>query len=194
MQSLKEQKRQLRLIYNSRRKAIVPSEWEYKSRAICARIVKMSSFCEEENILVYVASKDNEVYTRAIIQSALTAGKHVLIPVIGPVLGTMRWSRLSDMDSLVRGRFGLLEPASDEACIVPVPEKGLCLVPGIAFTRDGWRLGYGGGYYDRFLDRFRGISVGLAFELQLAPALPRDENDRPVAFLATEAGWYPAVP
>lgn len=194
MQSLKEQKRQLRLKYNSRRKAIVPREWENMSLAICARIIGTSSFSEAENILVYVASKDNEVDTRPIIQSALAAGKHVLIPVIGPDLGNMRWSRLYDIDSLVRGRFGLLEPAPGEARVVPAPEKGLCVVPGIAFTPEGWRLGYGGGYYDRFLDRFQGTSVGLAFEVQVAPSLPRDGNDRPVDFLATEARWYPAVP
>lgn len=194
MQSITTQKRQLRSAMNARRKTLTRQEWERMSHAICMRIIDVPCFQEADTILVYVSSKDNEVDTRVIIETACEKGKQVLMPVIGAEKGEMFWVTLTDMNALVPGRFGLLEPAPGKTSIMPVPEKGMCLVPGIAFTHEGWRLGYGGGYYDRFLDGFQGISIGLAFEMQLVSWLPCDEKDRPVEFLATEVGWYPAVP
>lgn len=193
MSDLDALKRNLRREYNSRRKALTLGEWLHLSNAIRSRVEHSDLYQDAENLLVYVSAKDNEVDTHTLIDRACAAGKSVLIPVTGAGKGEMRWALLRSRRDLVRGRFDLLEPAPGREVFVQPPKDALCLVPGIAFTRAGLRLGYGGGFYDRFLQSFSGPTVGLAFEVQLAPSLPVSESDFPVARVVTEAGWYPAA-
>ena len=88
---------------------------------------------------------------------------------------------------LYRHRFGMLEPG--EACPLLAPEEiDLVLVPGLAFDRAGYRLGQGGGYYDRYLPQCSGKSLALCREAVLFEALPREEHDRPVGLVLTEHG------
>ncbi len=190
MLTLMEHKKKLRAEYNRRRCALSPQEWDRWSTAIRERLEQSPLYRDTGVLAVYVSAKDNEVDTHGIIDHALASGKEVLIPVTTAQAGQMHWSRLYSRSDLVRVRFGLLEPAAGkEACVSP-PEDGLCLVPGTAFTATGTRLGYGGGYYDRFLAVFRGISIGLAFEIQIAPELPVTPLDQPVQHVLTESNWY----
>jgi len=190
MLTLMGKKKILRAEYNRRRCALSRSEWERRSEIICARLEQSGLFQNTEVLFTYVSAKDNEVDTHGIIDHALASGKEVLIPVTTAQAGEMHWSRLYSRSDLVRVRFGLLEPAAGKEARVLPPEDGLCLVPGIAFTATGTRLGYGGGYYDRFLALFRGISIGLAFEIQMAPELPITALDQPVRYVLTESNWY----
>ncbi len=190
MLTLREQKKKLRVEYNRRRCALSRPEWERRSAAICGRLEQSRLFQDAEVLLTYVSAKDNEVDTHALIDLALAAKKRVLVPVPAERVGEMGWSRLQQRDDLVRGRFGLFAPAAGKDDLVLPPEGGLCLVPGIAFTTTGYRLGYGGGYYDRFLAAFRGVSIGLAFEIQLASELPITTLDQPVQHVLTECYWY----
>lgn len=193
MASSEDLKKALRCEYNGRRCAISLPEWERMSGLIRERIEQSPLYREADTLLVYVSAKDNEVDTHALIERARAAGKRILVPVMGAAKGELRWSLLRQCADLVRVRFGLLEPAPGmELFLKPAP-GAVCLVPGIAFTRDGRRLGYGGGYYDRFLGKFEGTSIGLAFEVQLAPCLPVTDRDHPVAHVVTEAAWYSAA-
>ncbi len=88
---------------------------------------------------------------------------------------------------LVRHPFGMLEPASDLP-VLPPDEIELAIVPGVAFTRDGWRLGYGGGFYDRFLSGFKGISLGATYQATVLASLPHTDHDVAVEYLVTENG------
>jgi 5-formyltetrahydrofolate cyclo-ligase len=92
-----------------------------------------------------------------------------------------------DPDHLVQHPFGMAEPAPH---LPQLPAGGiqLVLVPGLAFDHAGWRLGYGGGYFDRFLQDFGGVSVGAVFRALLLDSLPHGEHDIPVQWLATEGG------
>jgi 5-formyltetrahydrofolate cyclo-ligase len=113
----------------------------------------------------------------------------VLVPVVrGP--GEMLWSRLETWDDLARGHFGLLEPRGDRTRPSTPPPGAICLVPGIAFTPDGGRIGYGGGYFDRFLIYFDGFTAGMAFNVQMRDALPLDECDVRVHAVVTESAVY----
>lgn len=194
MSDLDALKRELRREYNGRRRALAPGEWARLSSVIRGRVERSDLYQDADTLLVYVSAKDNEVDTHTLIDRACAAGKCVLVPVTGAGRGEMRWALLRSRGELVRGRFNLLEPAPGKEVFVQPPENALCLVPGIAFTRDGLRLGYGGGFYDRFLASFDGPTVGLAFEVQLASTLPVTEGDFPVAHVVTEAAWYPAAP
>ncbi len=88
---------------------------------------------------------------------------------------------------VIRHPFGMEEPAPDLP-VIPPSEIQLALVPGVAFDRDGWRLGYGGGYFDRFLHEFSGISLGITYQAVLLDQLPHGEHDVPVEWIVTEIG------
>ena len=94
---------------------------------------------------------------------------------------------LYDPNNLIVHPFGMAEPAP-HLLQVPLNEIQLVLAPGLAFDRSGWRLGYGGGFFDRFLQDFGGISVGVVFQALLLEAVPHGEYDIPMAWLATEDG------
>lgn len=105
----------------------------------------------------------------------------------------MRWYPVTSLTGLARGPFGVLEPAEDPARELDLSGRAdaLAVVPGLAFDARGFRLGYGGGYYDAFLASFRGTSVGLCREAQLVESLRAlgavDAHDVPVGLVVTEA-------
>jgi len=97
-----------------------------------------------------------------------------------------------DPDKLIRHHFGMLEP--DPVCtIVPSETIQLVLVPGLAFDLEGWRLGYGGGFYDRFLSQYNGISAGITYQKLLKPHVPHTAYDIPMQYVITENGNFPVL-
>jgi 5-formyltetrahydrofolate cyclo-ligase len=90
-----------------------------------------------------------------------------------------------DAGRLVRHPFGMAEPTADSP-IVPREALQLVLVPGLAFDRHGWRLGYGGGYFNRFLKNFSGVSIGIVIRALLLAEIPRDSLDMPMQWIVTE--------
>ena len=153
--------------YLAARKALPVEEWAARSAAVRERLAGVAEFRDAATVLTYVSSKDNEVDTQALMASMLAKNVRVLVPVAGKDR-RMTWSRLEALSELGPGRFGILEPLPGFARPTDPPGDAVVLVPGIAFTPDGYRIGYGGGYFDRFLAGFEGISIGLAFDLQMA--------------------------
>ena len=180
-------KRRLRAEALAVRRALAPEAVAEKSAAIHARLRALDSFAAARALLCYAASKDNEVDTLPILRALLAAARPVFVPVAEPG-GRMRWSRLEAPGELVPARFGILEPPPARQRFEPFPAPSICLVPGLAFTRDGFRLGYGGGYYDRFLAGYGGVTVGLAYACQLRAALPCAPHDVPMRYVLTEDG------
>jgi len=142
-----------------------------------------------ETVLSYVDSKDNEVATRPLINQLLNAGKTVLVPVAENE-GVLSWSQLFDLDELRPARFGIYEPAAEYQRRVVPPANALVLAPGVGFTPRCERIGYGGGYYDRFLANHSGLVVALAFDCQIVEAFELHEHDRPVDVVVTESRYY----
>ncbi len=122
----------------------------------------MGDWGRSDVVYAYLSLKD-EVDTRALVSDALRAGKRVALPRCASSPRGLAWHYVSSLDGLVPGHFGILEP--DPALHELAPSTGaahaLALVPGLTFDDEGFRLGYGGGYYDGFLSRFEGVSVGL---------------------------------
>jgi len=183
-----DSKKEIRAQALRKRRELAAATAAANSALIGAFIAESAMFRESEAVLAYVSAKDNEVNTHGIIQSLLESGKIVYVPVTDMDRREMQWSRLLAMGELEPGRFGLLEPAPACRRFEPVPERALCLVPGVAFTRTGWRIGFGGGFFDRFLAGFAGTSLGLAHGIQVVDRLPIEKHDRPVDYLVTEAG------
>ena len=182
----KDRKRAIRAEVLAARRALTSDEAAQKSTAILDRLRSLPEFESARALLVYVSSKDNEVDTLRLISSAIESGRKVLVPIAVTSTRQMVWSELRSLDELHKSTFGIMEPKED--CVRPAQhnKSDLALVPGIAFDVAGRRIGYGGGYYDRFLAAFSGKKVALAYELQVYESIPSEPHDLPVDVIVTE--------
>lgn len=182
-------KSEARRFYLQERIALSQGEWKRRSDLIYEHLIASTFYQESETILIYVSAKDNEVDTHRIIDHALSTGKTVFVPVLQQKApGLMFWFGLNSRSALVRGKFDLFEPAAASDTFSVPPDSSLCLIPGCAFSSTGHRLGYGGGYYDRFLEDYRGVRIGLGFALQCNAIFPLDPFDQALHYLITEEG------
>ncbi|GIV90651.1 MAG: 5-formyltetrahydrofolate cyclo-ligase [Chloroflexus sp.] len=161
-------------------------EREQRSGQICALVQTLSAFATASAIHCYFPMR-SEVDTRPLIAAALAAGKAVAVPI---VVGRHQLEH-SWIDSLaetewVRGRFGTLQPRQ----IHPAHpgEWSVTIVPLLAFDRDRYRLGYGGGYYDMLLATAPTLAVGVAFAAQEIERLPREAHDYQLDLIVCEDG------
>lgn len=163
---------------------------EEKSRAVGDGVLALPAYQKARQVLLYL-SKGSEVDTWKVFARALAEGKEVYAPRCLDGEGTMGFFQVTSPQELLQGRFGLWEPDPRRCAPWRRREGALCLVPGIAFDRQGYRLGYGKGYYDRFLAGFSGTAAGLCFRELALERLPRGPQDRRVDVLVTEAGVLP---
>ena len=184
------QKEELRAHMKAVRRAIPADERAAIDDAICERICALPQFQEADVVLTYL-SFGAEIDTRGIIERAWQLGKAVALPrCVGP--RRMRWFRVESLDNLETSSFGVDEPRIDEAAEqqLATGENMVALVPGLAFDERGFRLGYGGGFYDTLLADFAGTSVGLCRKAQFVESLEAlgviGEFDLPVKQVITE--------
>ncbi len=184
----------LRRRFLARRRQLDRDEWRRMSDAITEQVMRLPYYRNCPVLLTYVSAKDNEADTCALIDHALRDKKKVLIPVMGKERGVMEWSWLKHRDELTPVCFGLLEPDRPYRRMSEPPQDAVCIVPGIAFTPEGGRIGYGGGYYDRFLTTFQGTTIGIAFDMQITPTLPVAPHDVRVMYVVTNTSCYHTMP
>ena len=182
MDEINARKAALRAQAKLRRTAMSADERAAKSAAMCALALALPAAGKTARVLCYL-SLPQEPDTRAIVRAALARGKALYVPRVLPERG-LAFHRIFAEDEAAPGAFGIREPPAD----APLFAGGdaLCFVPGLCFDAGGCRVGYGGGYYDRFLAAFAGIAAGLCFEADLAPSLPRTQTDRAVGIVVTE--------
>jgi 5-formyltetrahydrofolate cyclo-ligase len=164
-------------------------EVEQKSEDITDQVLHLHEFVRARGIACYV-SKDTEVDTRVLIRTALKQEKRVLIPVVKKGDVELFFSEIHDLGrELAPGTFGILEPKPEFVRPVNLDSIDLIFVPGIVWDRDGYRLGWGRGYFDRAIKKLpqHVKSTGLAFNLQLINQVPRDQFDVPVDMVVTES-------
>jgi 5-formyltetrahydrofolate cyclo-ligase len=167
------------------RRSLKPGQVEEKAAAILTRLQSLPALADGGPVLSYVASKDNEVDTLRLITWLLEQGRVVLVP-IALADRTLEWSRLLSLSDLSRGRFDILEPRPERRRIEVPPLGAVVIVPGVAFRPDGYRIGYGAGYFDRFLSAHRGTRIGLAFDVQIVESFVPDPHDIPMDYIVTE--------
>lgn len=177
-------KQALRAQLRAARAAMAPEERARCDAAIAAQVVASPAFAQAPVVFSYL-SFGAEVETRTIIRAAWAAGKVVALPrVVGP--HRLAWYRVDSFEGLVLSAYGIKEPAPDPCRALSVTDDtcALALVPGLAFDQEGYRLGYGGGYYDAFLSTFPGVSLGLCRKAAWFPSLTargaRAPHDVPV--------------
>lgn len=186
--TLREEKAALRAQYLATRRSISPQVHEKISHAVCDRFLALASYRYSEHILLY-APLSGELDIMPIAREALLAGKSVWFPRCDTARRSMTFHRVTDLESQLHiGAYGIREPDAS----LPVYHtdfcSSVCIVPAILFDRKGYRLGYGKGYYDRFLPEFRGTSIGAAASDFILDSLPHGRFDRTVDILLTEKG------
>ena len=156
---------------------------EYDKK-IYNNLMELDRVRECDTFLVY-ASSGIEVDTRRFITEMLAKGRTVAVPKCEG--RNMRFLAISSLSELTKSRFGVDEPAAG----TEISEFGstACIVPALRFNERGYRLGWGGGFYDRFLAGYPGYSVGICYE-QCCGELPADKYDVPVNIVITENGIY----
>lgn len=178
-------KKELRDNFKTIRREMPDDIKEQCDRKIANRLMNLWQYRESHTILFYV-STPIEVDTHYAIKCALEAGKKVAVPRCVPNTYEMDFYYINSMDDLEPGAFGVLEPNVSVCEKMTDFSEGLCIVPALSFDRSGYRLGYGKGYYDRFLVRFHGQTAGLCYESCMKYSLPRGKYDKPVNYVITE--------
>lgn len=170
-------KNELREYMKNLRGSISIEEKDKKDRSIFNKVVNNKQYIEAETIMVYV-SFGLEVDTISIIKNALDNNKIVCVPKIINKKDGMKAVKIEKLEDLIKNKFGILEPLSFDKEING-KDIDLFLVPGLAFDKNGGRIGYGAGYYDRFLKNSKdnSLKIGLAYDFQVIDNVPMAEND-----------------
>ena len=175
----------LRAFAKQRRQALRPEERAERSRRICEHLLALPELAWAGTVMSYMAMPSEA--DLGVLHEALWArGTRLCFPVTRSG-GAMEAAACGAEGPWEEGAFGIREPAGGE--VLRPEEIGLVLMPCLAFDERGSRLGWGGGYYDRYLIRCPGaLRIGVGFELQRAALLPREEWDVPLQMLVTEEG------
>lgn len=181
-------KKTIRQVIIARRDSLHAEVIEAKSELIKKRLFSLVEFQQADTVLFY-ASFRSEVSTHQMIKESLEAGKKIALPRIANRPHGLELFRIKDFkQDLDRSAQGILEPLLEKTDQVSPGDIGLAVIPGVTFDERGYRLGYGGGYFDRLLARFEPSVpiIGLAFELQIVEPLPISAHDLPVRKIITE--------
>ena len=191
MANIKKDKDILRKKLLSERYEISEKDRELFSDAICKNLYKLACYRLADRRYLYSAIKC-EVDLKCEILSTLRKKECYLPRCSKNETGLMSFYRIDSLDDLELGSFGVLEPK--EYCEIDVQDRksnnSVCIIPAISFDKKGYRLGYGKGYYDRFLKTFKGKKIGVVYSCLLLDALPFDRFDETVDFIVTENGVY----
>lgn len=181
-----ETKQEIREQLRKIRAGIGADEWHAATDAIAEKVIGSDYFREATDIFCYM-DFDGEAGTEQIIDEAWRLGKDIWLPKVTD--GEMDFYLVESEKELVRGTFGILEP-SGEGIKAP-GEDGLVIVPGIAFDRNHNRIGYGKGFYDRYLNAHPHlVKLGIAFDIQLVDRIPAEECDCRMDMVVTEKIVY----
>ncbi|PVH14262.1 5-formyltetrahydrofolate cyclo-ligase [Candidozyma duobushaemuli] len=177
-------KQSLRILVNQNVRRLSPESVSKQSSEVFQKLALNERFKRAERVALYMNMPVGEICTLDIIEHCFSLGKKVFLPRCNGM--KMTFLQLESMAAVYnlqpRGKYGLLEPASG-LDVLKSGDLDLILVPGVAFTQGGKRLGRGAGYYDKFLSQYSKIHgcvpylIGLAFEQQLVDDLPQDDHD-----------------
>ena len=178
-------KKQMRSSCKEARRSMDKSLKANYDKKIQNKLLNLFIVREADVILTYV-STDIEVKTLDFIETLLKQGKKVAVPKCLNDKGDMNFFIIESLSDLESGFFGVQEPDPQKALIAETTEKSVCIVPAFLFDEKGFRLGYGKGYYDRFLSKFQGKTVGVCYNENIRDSLMHGKYDRPVELIVTE--------
>ena len=170
------------------RNAMTREEIAAASLAIMKRLIDLEAIRRASTLMVYLAF-GSEVHTDDLIRWGWGEGKRIVVPLCCPETRELMPCRIDGFDELESGHYGIREPKVSPLQPVSQREIDAVVVPAVAFDRRGYRVGYGGGYYDRFLPGCpQAAKIGAAFARQIIAAIPADPYDVTVDRIVTEKG------
>jgi len=179
-------KNEIRNHIRQQRRNQSPSIIQRKSKAIWESLSSIQEFNRADTIAFYVSiAREREVDTTTMIEESLSLGKRICIPKVVKN-NALRFIEIRSMKDLNKGSFGILEPAGGSRILPQAID--LVIVPGVAFDKSGNRLGFGKGYYDKFLSKLEDGTpiIALAFDFQIVDSIPSSKNDVRVHKIITE--------
>lgn len=155
-----------------------------KDKKIIEKLKDTKEYKEAKGIFVYIGF-GSEINTKILIEDALKDGKEVYVPKV--IKKEMVFIKINSLENLVTSSYGILEPIGDKSNF-NVDNLGLIVMPGLAFDKQGNRLGYGGGYYDKFLssNKIDAKKIALAYDFQVLDKVPSEEHDIKIDSIITE--------
>lgn len=149
------------------------------------KIISLKAYQESQMIITFVSTAI-EVDTHRLIEHSLKKGKTVVVPRCIDGTRDMAFYKINSMEDLEIATFSVLEPKTDVCEKVTNYRNSICIVPGLVFDMKGNRLGYGKGYYDRFLKNYKNKTVGVCYAFCTVNKLITGRFDKPVNFLITD--------
>jgi len=181
-------KQNLKQEISNKRKSLTKEDIKEKSSKIKDNLYSLDEFKKAKNIMFYV-SFNNEVNTTGLIKELLIKkGKNVIVPYVIKNNPILQLSELKNINELTAKTFGILEPKENYIREFSHKKIDLVILPGVVFDQNGHRIGYGYGYYDRFLKKLNSdvVKIGFAFDFQLIEKIPEERHDVPVDIVITE--------
>ncbi|MBJ8051730.1 5-formyltetrahydrofolate cyclo-ligase [Bacillus cereus] len=184
---MKEEKIRLRKQIIEHMNSLSEEQYATLSEQIAVSLYAQKEWAEAKTIGITL-SMDNEVNTYPIIEKAWEEGKKVVVPKCNKGTRAMTFRKISNFDQLETVYMNLREPIPTLTDEVNADEIDLQIVPGVAYTERGERIGYGGGYYDRYLVHYKGKTLSLAYDFQIVKHIPVEPFDKNVKKIITEKG------
>ncbi|EMF45414.1 5-formyltetrahydrofolate cyclo-ligase [Planococcus halocryophilus Or1] len=163
-------------------------QYNSKSQAVINRLMKDPAFLSAETVGLTISAFP-EVDTLALIDKCWMVGKKIAIPKCHSASRVMDFRIIEHFDQLETVYMKLKEPIVTKTSYIKPEKIDLLIVPGVVFSKQGFRIGFGGGYYDRFLANYTGDTRSVAFDCQIAEEIPVEEHDLPVEGIYTESGF-----
>lgn len=180
---MEKNKNSIRKQYLKIRNSMKKSYIKEKSEKIWGKILKTNEFKNCESIFIFI-SFGNEIYTKDFIKNCINLGKTVCVPIIKNK-NYMEFSKINNLKDLKKNNFGILEPIYEN--IFKSNEKTLIIVPAVVYSKQNFRIGYGGGYYDNFLKNNKFFkSFGVCLKQFLINEIPIENYDEKVDFVFTD--------
>lgn len=189
MYEIRTQKNEIRARYKEKRASLAPEQKRARDIKVCNLFLQLATFRFADTLLLY-SPRAGEIDINPIIDRALELGKRVALPRCEAERGKMTYHFIESREQLHAGAFGILEPDASLPCYDPLTDEGVavCVVPALVFDQRGYRLGYGKGYYDRYLPAFKGTTVGVIYQDFILNRVPRGRFDLAVDVMVTDKG------
>ncbi len=182
---IQNQKNILRKDILKRRSQLRDKEKEVKNRKIFDILINLIQIKNARKICIYV-SKPDEADTFCAIEHLISMDKAVYVPKSDKKNNKMSFYKINSLKELKIGAFSVLEPSDKNEKYICTGNEDVCIVPALCFDKQGYRLGYGKGYYDRFLNDFNGIKIGICFDEFIREVLPRFNTDIAVDMIISD--------
>ncbi|MGO4887171.1 5-formyltetrahydrofolate cyclo-ligase [Anaerobacillus sp. MEB173] len=179
------EKQELRSNMKERLALLSDDTYEIYSELIRNKLINQPAWKKAETIGMTI-SRGREVETKKIIEAGWLDGKKIAVPKCLPRTREMDFRLITSFHQIEDSYFGLQEPIIDSTEQIAHTDLDLLLVPGLIFDLEGYRTGFGGGYYDRYLTKYNGPTLSIAFHFQVIDKVPRESFDKPVDMIITD--------